>query len=499
MKIAKIGLDDSYPEYIQQKIILSNQIALVIGLLVAAPFTFISLLHFPPIAYLPMIGTIVCMSTLVFNYFKLQIIARIVIALLPILLTSAYAGYINHAGTTPAPSLAMLALSFTLVIFLVFDIREKGYLITLSIIAMAALLFMDNINELLELEMDNEVIITGYLSKATIAISIITGGGCILILANQNKTSGEKSQELLKKSKEANDLLSGKETELKENLKKIEEAQEEEKKRQWASEGLAQSIKLMRDHEEMQQLYDDLISFTVKYVEANQGGLFVLNEDNKEDLYLELVSTYAYDRKKFIEKRINIGEGLLGQTYLEGKYVFLKEIPENYVNITSGLGKSNPRSLLIMPIKVDEKTLGLIELASFNEFENHQMAFLETLGENIAATIEGVRNTSRMQRLLEDSQQQAEEMRSQEEEMRQNQEELQATQEELARQKSEMEEEIASLKQELEDYRKKEPENEKVEDKKVTDNPSTEMQQEQSGQPAQAQHLKTTQSMTNTD
>ncbi|MCG8322399.1 MAG: hypothetical protein MI921_23075 [Cytophagales bacterium] len=47
MKIAKIGLDDSYPEYIQQKIILSNQIALVIGLLVAAPFTFISLIHFP--------------------------------------------------------------------------------------------------------------------------------------------------------------------------------------------------------------------------------------------------------------------------------------------------------------------------------------------------------------------------------------------------------------------------------------------------------------------
>ena len=104
---------------------------------------------------------------------------------------------------------------------------------------------------------------------------------------------------------------------------------------------------------------------------------------------------------------------------------------------------------------VNEKTLGLIEMASFKEFEDYQIQFLETLGENIASTIDSVRNTSRMQSLLEDSQQQAEEMRAQEEEMRQNQEELQATQEELARQKGEMEEEIASLKKELEEYKGK--------------------------------------------
>ena len=454
MKIAKIGVDDNYPEYLQRKVILSNQIALVVGLLVAAPFIFISLIHFPPIAYLPAVGTFVCLSTLAFNYFKLQIIARLVIALLPVMLCSIYAGYVNHAGETPVPALTMLALSFTLVIYLVFDIREKGYLITLSIIAMTILLLTDEINNVFEMDLDNSVIISGYLSRVTIAISVITGGASILILANQNKEAEEKSQELLAKSKETNEQLSGKEVELKENLEKIEAAQEDEKKRQWASEGIAESIKIMRDYQEMQQLYDDLISFIVKYLETNQGGLFVLNEDNTEDLFLELVSAYAYDRKKYIEKRVEIGEGLLGQTFLEGKYVLLKEIPENYINITSGLGKSNPRSLLIMPIKVNEKTLGLIELASFKEFEPHQIDFLETLGENIASTIDNVRSTSRMQALLEDSQQQTEEMRAQEEEMRQNQEELQATQEELARQKSEMEEEIAELKKALEDYEK---------------------------------------------
>ncbi len=456
MKIAKIGVDDNYPAYLQRKIILSNQIALVISLLVAAPFIVISLIHFPEIAYLPAIGTVVCLSTLGFNYLRLQVIARIIIALLPVLLTSAYSGYVNHAGATALPPLAMLSLSFTLIIFLVFDVREKVYLISLSVISIAVLLSMNVFNEWLELEIDNEVMATGYLSHVTIVLSIVVGGGCILILAKQSQAAEETALELLEKSKETNQQLSGKEEELKENLKKIEETQLEEKKRQWAGEGISQAIKIMRDYEDIQQLSDDLISFTVKYMEANQGGLFILNEDNPDDPYLELVSAYAFDRKKFLEKRVEIGQSLVGQAYLEGDYILLTEIPENYVNITSGLGHSNPRSVLIMPTTVNEKTLGLIELASFNEFEEYQIQFLQTLGENIASTLESGRSTISMQKLLAESQQQAEEMRAQEEEMRQNQEELQATQEELGRQKGEMEEEIAQLKEALEKYQNQE-------------------------------------------
>lgn len=85
---------------------------------------------------------------------------------------------------------------------------------------------------------------------------------------------------------------------------------------------------------------------------------------------------------------------------------------------------------------------GIIKLASFNEFDGHEIKFLETLGENSFKT----------QRLLEDTQQKAEELQAQEEEMRQNQEELQASQEEMLRQRGDLEAEVARLQKKIEAY-----------------------------------------------
>ena len=108
-------------------------------------------------------------------------------------------------------------------------------------------------------------------------------------------------------------------------------------------------------------------------------------------------------------------------------------MPESYIRITSGLGDASPRSLLLVPLKVDTQVYGIIELASFNEYLPHEIAFVEKLGESIASTLASVRAAQKNMQLIQQFQQQTEEMRAQEEEMRQNMEELQATQEEIAR------------------------------------------------------------------
>ncbi len=456
MKIFQVGVDENYPDYLQNKIRISNQIALVISLFVASPFFVMSLFFFTPIAYLPAVGAIICLFTLVFNHYKMHGLARVIIAAVPIILCSIYGGYINAAGDLPIPSLAMLSLSFTLIIFLVFDIREKGYLITLSCFSALALVGMDYINNFFEIALDTTVIQTGFLAEVTIILSFVVGGGSILILAFQNKIAGLKSEQLLVQAKEANDQMVEKEKELKDNLSKIEAAQEEEKKRQWANEGLKEANKILRENKDITELCDNLISFTVKYTDSNQGGIFLLNDEDNENKFLELISSYAFDRKKYIKKNIQIGEGLLGQAYLEKKYVLMKELPEQYVRITSGLGDSNPNALIIVPLKVEEEILGLVELASFKDYEPHQIDFLHALAENIGATIFNTRNNNKTRKLLEESQQQTEQMRAQEEEMRQNQEEWQATQEELARQKQESEAELLALQKKLEAYEKNE-------------------------------------------
>jgi PAS domain S-box-containing protein len=208
----------------------------------------------------------------------------------------------------------------------------------------------------------------------------------------------------------------------------------DEKQRKWATEGLTQFVEILRSqHAEASQLYNSIIANLVKYLQANQGGLFIVNQDREDRIFLEMQACYAYERKKYLHQRINVGEGLVGQCYLEADTIYISDVPENYVNITSGLGEATPRNILIVPLKLNDKIYGVVELAGFNVFEPHQIAFVEKLGESIAATISNTQVSHKTQELLEIAQQQAEEMKAAEEEMRQNMEELEATQEEMKR------------------------------------------------------------------
>jgi PAS domain S-box-containing protein len=215
---------------------------------------------------------------------------------------------------------------------------------------------------------------------------------------------------------------------------KLRDNADNDRKRNWSTTGLAQIGEILRTPTKTtEELLDNIIRFVVKYTKSNQGGLFILNEDNESDQYLELMACYAFERKKYLTKKVVIGEGLIGQCFLEGERMYLEQVPKEYISITSGLGGTNPNALLIVPLKVNEKVYGVIELATFGKYRDYEIDLVEKLAESIASTISTVRVNESTRILLEKTQQQAEEMRAQEEEMRQNMEELEATQEEMRR------------------------------------------------------------------
>lgn len=227
----------------------------------------------------------------------------------------------------------------------------------------------------------------------------------------------------------ASDKLGAALLSIKENLIGI---YQEDQQRKWASEGLARFVQVLQSAKNLKDLSNDIVVNLVRTISANQGAIFFLNDENGEEA-LEMQACYAFNRSKHLTQKISPGEGLIGQAFLEKGTVYLKDVPKEFTRITSGLGEANPRHVLIVPLKINETVVGIVELASFNAFSDHVIAFVEKIGESIAHTVSSFRVTETTKRMLDESKAQAEQMRAQEEELRQNQEELQATQEAISR------------------------------------------------------------------
>jgi hypothetical protein len=229
---------------------------------------------------------------------------------------------------------------------------------------------------------------------------------------------------------------------------------EEEKKRHWATSGLAQLGEILRaDHRTIDELYDKIIRFIVGYTDSNQGGLFIVNKESKEE-FLELKAMYAWDKKKYVNKRIERGEGLTGQAWMEGDSIFMTVIPKNYIKITSGLGHALPNSLFLVPLKINDETHGVLEIASLSIYEPHQREFLERLAQTLASTIATAKTNEHTRELLEQSQQLGEQLKAQEEEIRQSMEEMTATQEEMSRKENEYISQLNAQQEEVTKYKK---------------------------------------------
>lgn len=277
------------------------------------------------------------------------------------------------------------------------------------------------------------VSVQGLLEKVAFAKKIGTGQlNTDLTLLSEEDELGKALVEMQRS------LLAAREEEAKRKI--------EEDHRRWANEGLAKFGDILRqNNDNLAVLADGVLSNLVHYVDANQGGIFIYNEDEPGNEFFQMIAAYAYNRKKFLQKEFVVGEGLVGTAALEKKTIFMTDVPPSYIQISSGTGEARPRCLLIVPLLIEEKVLGIIELASFNVLEDYQIEFVEKVGQSIASTLQAVRINLRTQLLLNRSQQQAEELAAQEEEMRQNMEELQATQEESARKGTEMQSYIEAL------------------------------------------------------
>jgi PAS domain S-box-containing protein len=225
---------------------------------------------------------------------------------------------------------------------------------------------------------------------------------------------------------------------------KIIALRKKEQESNWITQGVASVVQLKHKGNDIAEFSFQITSNVVKYLDAHQGAFFLLKGKDEES-HFELTASYAYGKKKFVERIVNLGEGLIGQVYYEKSIIHMTDLPKDYVKITSGLGEALPTSICIVPLLSDGVVLGVIEIASFNTFDASHLEYLRKIGESIGYTLSAIETHRRTEILLEESQKMAQEVKSQEEELRQNMEELTATQTQMRRKEIEMDAVLASL------------------------------------------------------
>jgi hypothetical protein len=129
---------------------------------------------------------------------------------------------------------------------------------------------------------------------------------------------------------------------------------------------------------------EKILSVICNGLQAGQGITYKsVGEVN--NLKLKACATYAYAG---IEKPIfEIGDGMVGLAVKEDRKIDVDNVPDGYINILSGLGKTNPKRLMILPVKKYEEIVGVLELAFFKPLNNQADKFLQEIALKIGTLI----------------------------------------------------------------------------------------------------------------
>ncbi len=222
--------------------------------------------------------------------------------------------------------------------------------------------------------------------------------------------------------------------------KKYEEKNNEEKRIQkWINDGINGINKITHNkYKNLNLLSKNILYFIINYLDANQGGFFVINDEINKKKFIEMTACVAYKSDRREKKKMSLEEGLVGRCIYEKEIIYIKDLPKSYLKITSGLGDENPKNLIIVPLILNGEVFGVIEIASFKLFKKWEMEFMKKISEDLASSVFGVKSYQRTEILLKQTKTQSEELIMQEEELRQNLEELQTSQEMSVKKTKEM-------------------------------------------------------------
>ncbi|QZH75418.1 MAG: HAMP domain-containing protein [Erythrobacter sp.] len=199
----------------------------------------------------------------------------------------------------------------------------------------------------------------------------------------------------------------------------------------WLKTNLARFSRMLQGERDLATISNLIMSELAPLVNAQYGVFYVAMEGEDQDATLDLVASYGAGNPQQMKPRFVLREGLIGQAAADKLPIRLKNVPEDYLRISSGLGDAKPAHLFILPALFEDEVKAVIELGSFDGFNETHHGFLIQLMETIGIVLNTIAATMRTEELLKESQSLTQELQARQTELTTKQDELAKTNEEL--------------------------------------------------------------------
>lgn len=194
----------------------------------------------------------------------------------------------------------------------------------------------------------------------------------------------------------------------------------------WVKSHVSEISTALQQAEDFRSLTQTAVSKIAPVMGAGHGAFYVLENDGR----YHLLASYGYRERKHLNNSFAVGEGLVGQCAMEKAPIMLTA-PKDYIRISSGLGEGPPACIIVQPIIHNDRVLGVLEMASFQQFSEREKAVIEALQPVLSTSMEILDRNLKTRELLKATQEQAERMEKQAAQLEEQQVEMEAQQAEL--------------------------------------------------------------------
>lgn len=200
---------------------------------------------------------------------------------------------------------------------------------------------------------------------------------------------------------------------------------------------LVRITELLQEVSDVQIVSQAFVTEFAPVLGASYGLVYLQGQSPQSPAVLELAGAYAGPGGEARGREaIAYGEGIVGQCFKDGKRIVVRDLPVNYMQISSGLGGVTPAVVVAQPICFNDVSIGVLELAFLAGNDTNDYDLLDSLTEKFATILNSIYARLRVEELLRESQAMTEELQSQSEELICQQEELRETNDKLEDQRS---------------------------------------------------------------